>query len=55
MTQKPVTLYLPDELLKEIELYKTESYSPTRNAAILQLIAIGLNQHKKGKGVRTNG
>jgi metal-responsive CopG/Arc/MetJ family transcriptional regulator len=49
MKQKPYTLYLPDELLKEIEYYQRDNYISSRNTAILQLIAKSLKQYKKEK------
>jgi metal-responsive CopG/Arc/MetJ family transcriptional regulator len=59
MKQKPYTLYLPDELLKDIEAYQKDNYISSRNTAILQLIAKSLNQYKKEKtvvvGVINNG
>ena len=52
MKQRAYTLYLPNELLKDIEEYQRENYISTRNAAILQLITRSLNhQHKKEREV----
>jgi metal-responsive CopG/Arc/MetJ family transcriptional regulator len=56
MKQKPYTLYLPDDLLKEIEGYQKDNYISSRNTAILQLIAKSLKEHKKEKeGTKNNG
>jgi metal-responsive CopG/Arc/MetJ family transcriptional regulator len=56
MKQKPYTLYMPDDLLKDIEAYQSENYISSRNTAILQLIAKSLKQYKKEKeGAKQNG
>jgi metal-responsive CopG/Arc/MetJ family transcriptional regulator len=56
MKQKPYTLYLPDDLLKEIENYQKENYISSRNTAILQLIAKSLKEYSKEKeGTKNNG
>lgn len=56
MKQKPYTLYLPDDLLKEIEDYQKDNYISSRNTAILQLIAKSLKQYRKEKGeTKQNG
>jgi metal-responsive CopG/Arc/MetJ family transcriptional regulator len=52
MKNKPYTLYLPDEMVKAIEEYQKENYISTRNTAIIQLIAVSLNQSKKERKVK---
>ena len=49
-TQKPrYTVIVDEELLKEIDDFRFENRYPSRSAATLELIRIGIEQLKKEK------
>lgn len=49
-TQKPrYTIIVDEELLKEIDDFRFENRYPSRSAATLELIRIGIEQLKKEK------
>lgn len=49
-TEKPrFTVIVDEELLKQIDDFRFENRYPSRSAATLELIRLGIQQIKKGK------